>query len=283
GGYDTVMSAISFTMTSNIEKIVLTGTAATTAAGNALDNLMIGNSGNNSFVGGGGNDTMTGGLGNDVYYVDQAGDVVNENAGEGTDTVIASLSYTLGATLENLTLSGAAALNGTGNDLNNIITGNAGANTLNGGIGNDTLVCGVGNDTLIGGLGNDVYVVDGGDTLVENAGEGTDTVQAAIGYTLLNNFEVLTLTGTANLNGTGNAADNSLNGNAGNNVLDGGAGADQMFGGLGNDTYVVDNAGDKAVETSAIGGVDQVKSSVSFVLGGNVENLLLTGSAAVNG
>ncbi|TMJ10948.1 MAG: calcium-binding protein, partial [Alphaproteobacteria bacterium] len=283
GGYDTVMSAISFTMTSNIEKIVLTGTAATTAAGNALDNLMIGNSGNNSFVGGGGNDTMTGGLGNDVYYVDQAGDVVNENAGEGTDTVIASLSYTLGATLENLTLSGAAALNGTGNDLNNIITGNAGANTLNGGIGNDTLVGGVGNDTLIGGLGNDVYVVDGGDTLVENAGEGTDTVQAAIGYTLLNNFEVLTLTGTANLNGTGNAADNSLNGNAGNNVLDGGAGADQMFGGLGNDTYVVDNAGDKAVETSAIGGVDQVKSSVSFVLGGNVENLLLTGSAAVNG
>src|SRR5207253_11098181 len=127
GGYDTVMSAISFTMTSNIEKIVLTGTAATTAAGNALDNLMIGNSGNNSFVGGGGNDIMTGGLGNDVYYVDQAGDVVNENAGEGTDTVIASLSYTLGATLENLTLSGSAALSGTGNDLNNIITGNAGA------------------------------------------------------------------------------------------------------------------------------------------------------------
>ncbi|TMJ12581.1 MAG: hypothetical protein E6G94_13420, partial [Alphaproteobacteria bacterium] len=283
GGFDTVMSAISFYMTSNIEKIVLTGTAATTAVGNASDNLMIGNSGNNTFVGGGGNDTMTGGLGNDVYYVDQVGDVVNENAGEGTDTVIASLSYTLGATLENLTLTGAAALSGTGNDLNNIITGNSGANTLNGGIGNDTLIGGVGNDTLIGGVGNDTYVIDGGDTLVEAAGEGIDTVQSAISYTLLTNFEVLTLTGTANVNGTGNSADNSLNGNSGNNILDGGAGADGMFGGLGNDTYIVDNVADKAVETSAVGGTDEVKSSVTFVLGGNVENLTLTGSAAVNG
>src|SRR5207253_3845264 len=133
GGYDTVMSAISFTMTSNIEKIVLTGTAATTAAGNALDNLMIGNSGNNSFVGGAGNDTMTGGLGNDVYYVDQVGDVVNENAGEGTDTIISTISLTLASTIENLTLSGSAALSGTGNASDNILIGNSGANTLTGG------------------------------------------------------------------------------------------------------------------------------------------------------
>src|SRR5205085_798948 len=161
--------------------------------------------------------------------------------------------------------------------------GNSGANTLTGGIGNDTLNGGLGADTLVGGIGNDTYQIDGSDILVEAAGEGTDIVQAGFNYTLLDNFEVLTLTGTGNINGTGNSAANSLNGNAGNNILDGGAGADQMFGGLGNDIYVVDNASDKAVETSALGGVDQVKSSVSFVLGGNVENLLLTGSAAVNG
>src|SRR5207253_6347300 len=97
----------------------------------------------------------------------------------------------------------------------------------------------------------DIYRIDGGDTLTEAAGEGIDTVQAAFNYTLLANFEVLTLTGTADINGTGNSADNSLNGNNGNNLLDGGAGVDLMFGGLGNDTYMVDNSGDRATETSA--------------------------------
>jgi Ca2+-binding RTX toxin-like protein len=283
GGYDTVMSAVTFYMTSNIEKIVLTGTAAINAYGNSGDNLMIGNSGNNTLSGGLGADTMAGGLGVDIYVVDNAGDVVTENAGEGIDTVQSSLSYTLGAEVENLTLTGTATLNGTGNGLNNIITGNSGANTLTGGIGNDTLIGGVGNDTLIGGVGNDTYTIDGGDTLVEAAGEGTDTVQAAISYTLLSNFEVLTLTGTANINGTGNAADNILNGNAGNNVLDGGLGADLMFGGRGDDIYIVDNAGDRATEQYADGGTDTVISSVSFSLGTNVENLTLSGSGNVNG
>ncbi|TMJ15229.1 MAG: calcium-binding protein, partial [Alphaproteobacteria bacterium] len=244
---------------------------------------MIGNSGNNTLLGGAGNDTMTGGLGNDVYYVDQVGDVVNENAGEGTDTIISTISLTLASTIENLTLSGSAALSGTGNASDNILIGNSGANTLTGGIGNDTLNGGLGADTLVGGIGNDTYQIDGSDILVEAAGEGTDIVQAGFNYTLLDNFEVLTLTGTGNINGTGNSAANSLNGNAGNNILDGGAGADQMFGGLGNDIYVVDNAGDKATETSATGGTDEVRSSVSFVLGSSIENLTLTGSAAING
>ncbi|TMJ13068.1 MAG: hypothetical protein E6G94_12490 [Alphaproteobacteria bacterium] len=283
GGYDTVMSAISFYMTSNIEKIVLTGTAATTAVGNTGDNLMIGNSGNNTFIGGGGTDTMVGGLGNDVYYVDDSSDVVTELAGEGSDTVQSSISYTLGANLENLVLSGSGALFGTGNELNNLITGNSGANLLTGGLGDDTLNGGLGADTLVGGQGNDIYQIDAADALVENAGEGSDTVQAGFSYTLLDNFEVLTLTGTGNINGTGNSANNSLNGNNGNNVLDGGAGADLMFGGLGNDTYIVDNIGDKATETSALGGIDEVRSSVTFTLGSNIENLTLTGSAAIIG
>jgi Ca2+-binding RTX toxin-like protein len=182
-----------------------------------------------------------------------------------------------------LTLTGSAALNGTGNELNNVITGNAGANSLNGGNGNDTLVGGLGADTLTGGAGDDIYVIDSSDTLVEVAGGGNDTVQTSQSYTLLAEFEYLTLTGSLNVNGTGNAANNVLNGNAGNNTLDGGGGADNMFGGLGNDTYVVDNVLDRASENSALGGTDTVMSSVSFTLGANIENLTLTGSGNVNG
>src|SRR5207253_7095483 len=148
-------------------------------------------------------------------------DTVTENAGEGTDLVRSSIAYTLGANLENLILTGTAAVNGTGNDLGNSLIGNGAANTLDGGLGNDKLDGGVGADTLIGGAGDDVYTIDGADTLVELAGGGMDTVQSASSYTLGSNFEILTLIGAGNASGTGNALDNILNGNAGNNVLNG--------------------------------------------------------------
>ncbi|WP_312336454.1 calcium-binding protein [Anaerospora hongkongensis] len=282
-GTDTVQSGITYSLGANVENLTLTGTVKINGTGNALDNTLTGNNGNNILNGGAGTDTMIGGKGNDIYVVDHAGDVVTELAGEGTDTVQSSVSYSLSANVENLTLTGTANSNGTGNVLDNILTGNSGNNILNGGAGADTLDGGLGTDTMIGGLGDDIYVVDhASDVVTELAGEGTDTVQSGITYSLSANVENLTLTGTANSNGTGNALNNTLTGNNGNNELNGGAGADTMIGGKGNDTYVVDNASDVVTELAGEG-TDTVQSSVSYSLSANVENLTLTGTANSNG
>ena len=281
-GTDTVLSSVTYTLGANVENLSLTGAAAINATGNTLNNVLTGNSGNNILSGGTGNDTMIGGLGNDTYVVDAAGDVVTELAGEGTDTVQSSITYALGADVENLLLTGTAAINATGNTLDNVLTGNTGNNVLSGGAGNDTLIGGTGNDTMIGGSGNDTYVVDAaGDVVTELAAEGTDTVQSSVSYTLGANVENLSLTGAAAINATGNTLDNVLTGNSGNNVLSGGAGNDTMIGGLGNDTYVVDAAGDVVTELAGQG-TDTVQSSISYALGANVENLPLTGAAAIN-
>ena len=262
--------------------------------GLAENDLLDGGAGNDTLDGGTGIDIMTGGTGNDIYVVDNVGDVTTELVGGGTDTVQSSITWTLGADLENLTLTGPDAINGTGNIANNVLTGNAATNTLIGDAGNDTLDGGVGADIMEGGLGNDTYVVDDvGDMTTELAvlGSGTDTVQSSITWTLGANLENLTLTGGAVINGTGNAAANVLTGNAaantliggdGNDTLNGGAGADIMEGGLGNDTYVVDADGDVTTELLG-GGTDTVQSSVTRTLGLNLENLTLTGGAAING
>src|SRR5205085_3010287 len=126
-GDDLVLASASYALGANIERLTLIGTGNITAVGNALANVLIGNVGNNTLSGGAGADTMIGGDGNDIYIVDDAGDVVSEVASQGTDTVQVGFSYTLGANVENLTLTGAAAINGTGNGLDNIITGNAAA------------------------------------------------------------------------------------------------------------------------------------------------------------
>ncbi|MFN6230409.1 MAG: beta strand repeat-containing protein, partial [Dolichospermum sp.] len=227
-GTDTIQSSVTLTLATNVENLTLTGTAAN-GTGNAGNNVITGNSGNNTLDGGAGTDTLIGGLGDDIYVVDSTTDTITENANEGTDTIQSSATYTIATNVENLTLTGTAAINGTGNALNNVITGNSANNTLDGGLGNDA---------LIGGLGNDIYIVDSTtDTVTENVNAGTDTIQSTVTYTITAaNVENLTLTGTAAINGTGSTGNNVITGNGANNTLDGGAGNDILTGGLGKDT-----------------------------------------------
>jgi Ca2+-binding RTX toxin-like protein len=264
---------------------------------------------------------IAGGNGDDFFLIDSTPLVIIEEVDGGTDTVFTDMTYTLGANLENLTLIGESAIDGTGNALDNTIAGNSSNNTLSGSAGNDTLFGNEGDDTLIGGdgddyldggdgddtleggsgidaliggNGNDIYIIDtASDTITETATGGIDTVKTNGTYTLgaSSNLENLTLTGTAAVNGTGNALDNvlignsannTLNGGNGNDTLDGGAGVDTLIGGNGDDIYIIDTTTDTITEYSS-GGTDTVKSSVTYTLGSYIENLTLTGTANLNG
>ena len=286
-----------YQMTANVEHIVLDNSGYYTSGGklavmgNALNNSMTvqgstsgyyystpgywlyGGGGNDTLLGGGnndvlsgdaGNDLMVGGVADDTYVIDSAGDVVVEQAYEGTDTVVTSINnYTLGANFENLRLEMApGVLNGTGNattnvltgnDLNNLLNGLDGSDTLYGGVGNDTLNGGSGNDSIAGGIGDDVldggtddssyYSGWGGDT-VSYAGLGVRvTVDLALstaqntgaGSDRLLNFENLTGGAAADVL-RGNGLANRIQGGAGNDLIQGRDGADTLQGENGNDT-----------------------------------------------
>jgi trimeric autotransporter adhesin len=229
-GIDTVKASYDYVLGANVENLILAGECKGT--GNELDNVITDSTGHDNVLdGGAGADTLIGGGGYDTYVVDNLGDVVIENAGEGfVDSVQSSINYTLGANLEYLTLTGTTNINGAGNELANVITGNSGNNILDGGIGADQ---------LIGGTGDDAYIVDNaGDKVTENVGQGTDTVQSSISYTIASAVENLLLTGAADINGQGNGLSNIITGNDGDNILDGWTGDDILRGGLGNDTYI---------------------------------------------
>ncbi|MDZ7713527.1 MAG: calcium-binding protein [Rhodovibrio sp.] len=274
-GDDTIESSIGYTLPNHVETLELTGSDDIDATGDGDGDTLIGNSGANRLDGQGGSDTLRGREGDDTY-IDPAGDTVDEAADQGRDTVRSGASYTLPDHVERLVLTGSGDFDGTGNALANALTGNARANRLDGKGGADTMA---------GQGGDDTYVVDqAGDSVSEAAGAGTDTVESSVDFTLPANVEVLTVTGSADIDGTGNALDNTLTGNDGANVLDGRAGADSMTGGEGDDTYIVDAAGDSVSEAAGIGeGIDTVRSSVSRSgLATNVENLTLTGTADID-
>jgi Ca2+-binding RTX toxin-like protein len=208
-GIDTIYASIDYTLPANVENLIFTGNANITAVGNAAANVIDGNAGNNTLDGGLGADTLAGGAGNDTYVVDNTGDVVSEAAGQGIDTVQASVSYTLSANVENLTLTGTSASDGTGNDLNNVVSGNSAANILSGGAGNDSLSGNEGNDTLFGGDGNDSV----------NGGGGRDVLSGDAGNDTL----------------YGGGADDRLAGGDGSDRIYGDGGNDTISGGAGND------------------------------------------------
>ena len=170
---------------------------------------------------------------------------------------------------------------GVGNGNDNIIFGNSANNILLGLEGANSIDGGSGADAMTGGSGDDTYVVDhAGDVVTELLSEGSDTVQASLNYSLSNNVERLVLTGTSNIDGTGNDLDNTIVGNSANNVLDGRGGVDAMWGGDGNDTYYVNNTYDFIAEVSETGGIDTVISTVSrSLLNPYLENLTLSENA----
>ncbi|AOO82189.1 peroxidase family protein [Bosea vaviloviae] len=272
--------------------LIFGGTGDNDLIGGDGDDLLVGGSGTGDddlLDGGLGADTMIGLAGNDDYVVDDLLDVVVEAAAAGTDEVLtemAALSIELMANVENLTYTGVDAdpFVGTGNSLNNVISGGDLNDTLSGLGGNDTLNGGLGADTMIGGDGNDVYEVDeAGDVVTETNADlligGTDRVESDIDYALGANVENLDLNGTA-ITGTGNALNNVINGNdennqlfgaGGNDTLNGGDGSDVIDGGLGNDAIaggndndtIIGNAGDDTIDVG--GGFNRlVYNAVGF-------------------
>jgi trimeric autotransporter adhesin len=323
----TVLADSTATDKNTIENLTLTGTDAINGTGNKLNNVLIGNSGANVLDGGldgqdtldgkGGADTLKGGMGNDTYIIVDSADTIQEDivAGAGIDTVQANFNnYTLGANLENLILTGNAAISGAGNELGNFLTGNNSNNSLSGNDGNDTLQGNSGTDTLNGGLGDDTYIIDANDTINEAANQGIDTVRVSSNHTITNasNLENIELLGTGDFTATGNTSNNTLIGNGGNNILgsgagddtlkggsgddtlnagdgndllEGGLGTDSLKGSLGDDIYVLSNPEDAndIIDEAASGGTDTVRSVFSYTLLAELENLELLGTESING
>jgi Ca2+-binding RTX toxin-like protein len=244
--------------------------------------------------GGKGADKMYGGKDDDTYYVDDAGDVVVEYAGEGDDKVFSDVDFKLGANVEDLYLEGPNAFNGWGNELDNRIDGNSNNNMLFGGDGDDSLDGRSGADVMMGGDGNDGYTVDdAGDVIWEFSDPGIDSVTSSVSYKLGSNVENLYLDWFAGaIDGTGNELKNYIVGNNSKNVLKGGAGNDTlngkggndtMYGGDDDDTYFVDSINDLVIEYSNQGW-DTVYASSTHFLTEHVERLMLTEEGgAING
>ena len=296
GGIDTVRSAVDVTLGAFVENLVL-DVGAVSGTGNTLANDIRGNAVANTLDGGTGNDTLLGGAGDDTYLVNSSKDVVQESTAlngavdaGGTDTVRATASFTLGSFIENLALDGTVIINGTGNDLGNRLTGNASANklfglagndVLSGGAGSDSLDGGLGTDTMRGGAGNDIYVVNTRLDVVDETTDGVtdaggiDAVRSTVSYTLAQFVENLTLSGAANIAGTGNDKANVITGNAGSNTISGAGGADTIRAGAGNDILTGGLQADSFVFNTALDATLNVDTITDWDAGGIQDKILL--------
>jgi Ca2+-binding RTX toxin-like protein len=248
---------------------------------------------------------LVGGSGSDTYGVYNSGTVITENVNEGNDSVWTMVNYTLAENVESLYLVG--SITGIGNDGSNVISGygfgdnsifglggddvlygGEGSDYLNGGTGSDYLNGGTGSDvldgsgggasldTFAGEAGNDTYgVYNSATIIIENAGEGNDSVWTAVNYTLAANVEHLYLVG--DVTGIGNAENNTIFGfGTGNNIIDGGAGNDNLFGGAGSDTFILSKTSTDSIGDFAVGS-DKLQISASTFGGGLVAGILSGG------
>ncbi|MDO6963739.1 calcium-binding protein [Rhizobium alvei] len=289
GTFADYLASNSFILNGNAKANTLaTGDLADTLDGAAGNDKLFGLGGkdklnggddNDLLDGGTGNDEMTGGKGDDTFIIDNSKDTVIELKGQGTDIVKASVSVSFAnlGFVESVILTGSADAKITGDDLANSMTGNSGDNFLDGGKGADQMA---------GGKGDDTYVVDNAkDTVTELKGQGDDEIQSGVSIDL-NKFdyiETVRLTGTGNVNATGDEFANKLYGNSGKNILDGGKGADELIGGKGDDTYVIDNAKDEITEAKD-GGHDKINATIAIDLNEykGIEDVFLFGSAKLN-
>lgn len=201
---------------------------------------------------------MVGGAGFDIYYVDNAGDVIIEEAGKGTDELYASASYTLaaGVSIERITLTGTDNINITGNEIDSQIFGNSGDNVINGGAGADYMVGGAGNDTY--------FITDVGDRAIEGTDEGYDQIYSAISYDLTgSHIEKISLTRSSDINAIGNGLNNVIVGNSGANIISGNNGNDFLYGGLGLDT-ISGGSGKDCFIFDTIASADNVDTITDF-------------------
>jgi serralysin len=256
-----------------------------TIHGNQVANHLVGGGGNDLIYGYDANDTLEGGAGYNQIFGGNGDDLINGgddnetlSGDDGADHIYGNAGIDLisGGAGNDYIDGGADNDSITGGDGNDTLLGSAGDDTLDGSAGDDTIQGGDGNDHLdgnagadqmAGGPGDDHYSIDDpADVVIENFGEGTDTVATPFSYVLPDVIENGQLTGIDPVNITGNAVSNTLIGNQANNIIDGGAGADQMRGGYGNDTFYVDNPGDWVFDGGLDGGTDTIYSSVSYVL-----------------
>jgi Ca2+-binding RTX toxin-like protein len=296
GTGDLIMSSIGLVLPAYVENLWLTGTANISGIGNLQANVLVGNAGNNALTGAIGADYLYGFGGNDVLWGGADGDTID--GGEGIDTAVytasnagvyadISINLYFGGHATGDTLTGIENLIGSSYD--DVLVGYTGSNVLTGAAGNDALFGAYDDDTLLGGKDNDT-LTGGTGADVLNGGDGADTASyltAAAGLTV----SLTTGTGTGDAQGdtfisienlTGSGFTDTLVGAGNANVLDGGGGIDTLQGLLGDDTYVVDNVADVVLE-NANEGNDTVNASVNFVLSANVENLVLQGTADLQG
>jgi Ca2+-binding RTX toxin-like protein len=279
-----VRASVNYSLPTNVNTLILTGTLALQGAGNSHTDSITANSGADTLTAGAGVGTLIGGAGNDTFVVNSTADVITDTFTTTSNTLLSSVAFTLPTHVNALTLTGTAALKGTANTGNDSLTANSGSDTLAAGSGVDTLISGAtGTDSLVGGSGNDTFLVNNtADIVTDTFTTTTNSLQSSVSYTLPTNVNTLTLTGTAALLGTGNTHTNTMTANSGADTLTAGSGVATIVGGAGNDTFVVNSTGDVATDTFTATS-NTLSSNVAYSLPTNINTLVFTGTAALKG